>query len=82
MDLNRTFERARTRIPRNMNQMQALPSQGLKIVPSDIFLWAAGASVLISLGLKLAGRNQDSLFVGEWAPTMVGLGVLSRLIGR
>jgi hypothetical protein len=62
--------------------LQHLPTQGLKFVPSDIFLWAAGGSVLLSLGLRMAGRRDDSLFVGEWAPTMVGLGVLARLIGR
>jgi hypothetical protein len=62
--------------------LQELPTAGLRIIPSDAFLWAAGGSVLLSLSLRLLGRRDDSLFVGEWAPTFVGLGVLARLVGR
>lgn len=83
MDINRTTERVRKMAGTNRaRQLQSLPTKGMKVVPSDVFLWAAGASVLISLGLKLAGRRDDALFVGEWPPTMVALGVMSRLIGR
>lgn len=57
-----------------------LPTQGLRLVPSDVLLWAAGGSVLLSLGLRLLGRRDDSLFVGEWAPTLVSLGVLARMV--
>jgi hypothetical protein len=63
-------------------RLQHLPTAGLQIIPSDLFLWAAGGSVLLSLGLRLSGRRDASLFVGEWAPTFVGLGVLARLVGR
>lgn len=62
--------------------LQELPSAGLKLVPSDVFLWAAGGSIVVSLGLRLFGRRDASLFIGEWAPTLVSLGVLSRLVGR
>ena len=65
-----------------VRQLQHFPTEGIKLVPSDMFLWAAGGSVLLSLGLRLVGRRDDSLFVGEWAPTMIGLGVLARLAGR
>lgn len=63
-------------------QLQSFPTEGVRLVPSDVFLWAAGGSVLLSLGLRLMGRRNDSLFVGEWVPTMVSLGVLARLVGR
>ena len=48
--------------------------------PSDTFLWAAGASIALSLSLKLAGRKHDSLFVGQWAPTFLLLGIYNKLV--
>lgn len=36
-------------------------------LPSDTFLWAAGASIIGSLVLKSMKRETDPLFVGQWA---------------
>src|SRR5690348_16581221 len=44
-------------------------------LPSDTFLWAAGGSILVSLALKVAGRDRDAHFVGQWAPTFLILGL-------
>jgi len=83
MDMNRTTPRMRGfGKSKRAQQMTHLPTQGVRVVPSDIFLWAAGGSILVSLGLRLSGRRDDALFIGEWAPTMVSLGVLARLLGR
>ena len=49
-------------------------------MPSDWFLWAAGASIATSLALKAARRNHDALFVGQWAPTFLLLGVYNKLV--
>jgi len=49
-------------------------------LPSDIFLWAAGASVLGALTLKIAGRRHDALFVGQWAAPLLLLGVYNKLV--
>ncbi|MBI5200972.1 MAG: hypothetical protein HY925_05245 [Elusimicrobia bacterium] len=54
--------------------------QKTKKVPSDWFLWAAGASILLSLGLKQANRDEDSYFVGQWAPTLLILGLYNKLV--
>jgi hypothetical protein len=82
VDIEHATEQIRDMVrPGRVRQLQELPTRGLKLVPSDMFLWAAGGSVLLALGLRLAGRRADSLFVGEWAPTFVGLGVLARLAG-
>lgn len=48
-------------------------------VPVDIFLWAAAGSIIGSLALKAAGDDKTSLFVGQWAPTLVALGLYSKL---
>ena len=48
--------------------------------PSDAFLWAAGASIATSLTLKVMGRKHDALFVGQWAPTFLILGLYNKLV--
>ena len=63
-------------------------------VPSDLFLWAAGAAVLGSMALqfinvrhpfRMLGRTGArvghlSLFVGQWAPTFLLLGLYNKLV--
>jgi len=50
-------------------------------LPSDLFLWAAGASITGSLLLlKMSGRQHDALFVGQWAPTFLILGLYNKLV--
>lgn len=49
-------------------------------LPSDLFLWGAGASVAGSLGLRLMDREKDSQFVGQWAPTLLILGLYNKLV--
>lgn len=49
-------------------------------LPSDVFLFAAGAAIAGSLALKLSGRNHTALFVGQWAPTFLILGLYNKLV--
>lgn len=49
-------------------------------LPSDTFLWLALGSIATSLTLKISGRGQDALFVGQWAPTFLLLGVYNKLV--
>ena len=49
-------------------------------LPSDVFLWAAGASIIGSLTLQFSGRKEESLFVGQWAPTFLILGLYNKLV--
>jgi hypothetical protein len=49
-------------------------------LPSDLFLWAAGASILGSLTLQVMGKREESLFVGQWAPTFLLLGIYNKLV--
>jgi hypothetical protein len=49
-------------------------------LPSDIFLWAAGASIVGSLTLQFTGHKHESLFVGQWAPTFLILGLYNKLV--
>ncbi len=58
---------------------RAIESQTAKL-PSDTFLWLAGGSIATSLTLKLMGRDKDALFVGQWAPTFLILGLYNKLV--
>lgn len=49
-------------------------------LPSDTFLWAALGSMAISAGLKIAGRNQTALFVGQWAAPFLLLGLYNKIV--
>jgi hypothetical protein len=37
-------------------------------------------SIGVSLALKAAGRDHASLFVGQWAPTFLILGLYNKLV--
>ncbi len=56
-----------------------IESQTSKL-PSDMFLWAAGGSIAGSLLLQLAGNRERSLFVGQWAPVFLILGLYNKLV--
>ena len=49
-------------------------------LPSDVFLWAAFASIGGSLFLQMSGKKDESLFVGQWAPTFLILGLYNKLV--
>ena len=49
-------------------------------LPSDVFMWAAAASILGALALKSQGRKHDALFVGQWAAPFLLLGVYNKLV--
>ena len=59
--------------------VSAIEKQTAKL-PSDLFLWGAGASVAGSLGLRLMDREKDSQFVGQWAPTLLILGLYNKFV--
>jgi hypothetical protein len=49
-------------------------------LPSDTFLWLAVGSMAISLTLQLSGKRHGSVFVGQWAPTFLLLGLYNKLV--
>lgn len=49
-------------------------------LPSDLFLWAALASMATSATLKGMGKNNTALFVGQWAAPFLLLGVYNKLV--
>ena len=49
-------------------------------LPSDTFLWAAGASIAASAAFQFMGNRHASVFVGQWAPTLLILGLYNKLV--
>jgi hypothetical protein len=58
---------------------RAIEEQTAKL-PSDVFLWAAAGSIGCSLAFKMMGEDHKSLFVGQWAPTFLILGLYNKLV--
>jgi hypothetical protein len=49
-------------------------------LPSGLWLWAAVASMGVSLALQLKGKRHESLFIGQWAAPFLILGVYNKLV--
>jgi len=49
-------------------------------IPSDVWLWAAFASIGAALGFQIAGNEKYANFLGHWAPTFLLLGVYNKLV--
>ncbi len=58
---------------------KTIESQTAKL-PSDLFLWAAVGSMGGSLVLQIMGNQRVSLFIGQWAPTLLILGLYNKLV--
>ena len=58
---------------------RAIEEQTAKL-PSDLFLWLAVGSIGASATLQLMGNRQTSLFVGQWVPAFLLLGVYNKLV--
>ena len=67
------FEHAEGRVARTIEQQTAK-------LPSDVFLWMAMGSMAVSATLQMMGNKPVSLFVGQWAPTFLILGLYNKMV--
>ena len=58
---------------------QTIEEQTAKL-PSDTFLWAALGSMAVSAALQFAGNQKTSLFIGQWAPSFLLLGLYNKIV--
>jgi hypothetical protein len=49
-------------------------------IPEEAWYWAALGSIGISALLKLSGKDGWAIFVGQWPPTFLLLGLYHRLV--
>lgn len=59
-----------------MRQAEQLAEQ----IPTDAFIAATGISILAAVGLYLKGHKHGAIFVGLWAPTIINLALMLRLV--
>jgi hypothetical protein len=69
--LNPEANRARLRGPDRAGGRLAMDRYRLGIL---LFLIAAGASFLLSIGLWFAGHRDEGVFVGLWVPSILAAG--------
>jgi hypothetical protein len=58
---------------------KAIEAQTSKL-PSDAFLWMAVGSMAVSATFQMMGNKNVSLFVGQWAPTLLIFGLYNKLV--
>ena len=58
---------------------KAIEEQTAKL-PSDAFLWMAVGSMAVSATMQMMGNKHASVFVGQWAPTFLILGLYNKLV--
>ena len=58
---------------------KTLEDQTAKI-PSDVYLWGAVGSMALSLGLFLSGKKHASIFFGQWAPSLLIIGLYNKVV--
>jgi len=49
-------------------------------LPSDFFLWLAFGAIGTSLAAQIMGKQHRSLFIGQWAPTLLILGLYNKVV--
>lgn len=49
-------------------------------LPSDLFLWTAVGSIGVSLAMLLTGNAKKANFIGQWAPTILILGLYNKMV--
>jgi hypothetical protein len=80
-----TQERAQTDVTREAYDhaegtiARRLENETAKL-PSDLWLWAAIASMGASLFLQLTERKHESLFIAQWAAPFLLLGTYNKLV--
>lgn len=79
-DLTRTEPEASAREEHREGPVARSIEQQTAKIPSDLFLWAAFGSIFGSLAFQISRKKNEALFVGQWAPTFLLLGVYNKLV--
>lgn len=64
----------------NEDQLTASLEQFSARFPSSAYLGAAIFSITASFALKVAGRDRDALFVGQWAAPFLLFGIYNKMV--
>jgi hypothetical protein len=62
------------------DQVTSLMESYSSKLPSSFFLGASFASIIGSLILKTQGKDENALFVGQWAAPFLLLGIYNKMV--
>ena len=62
------------------DQVTSLMESYSALLPSSVYVGAAGASIILSLIGMLEGYNHNALFFGQWAAPFLLLGIYNKLV--
>jgi hypothetical protein len=71
--MNQDTQHTEGRVARSIEQQTAK-------LPSDTFLWIAVGAMAASATFQAMGNKNVSLFVGQWAPTLLIMGLYNKLV--
>lgn len=77
--MNTTDSRVEAQEHSESSVAKMIEEQTVKL-PSELFLYAAGASMIGSLTLKMMGKEHSALFVGQWAAPFLILGLYNKIV--
>jgi hypothetical protein len=77
METHETLQDQPVREPRLVERISDIREQ-LRQIPEDSFLIGAALSVGASLLLRSIKKHHDAQFVGQWAPTLLLLGLYAK----
>lgn len=77
MEAQETVKEPRERVFGVRESISEIREQ-IREIPEDRFLVGAAVSVAASLLLRSIKRHQDAHFVGQWAPTLLLLGLYAK----
>jgi hypothetical protein len=58
---------------------EAIEQQTAKL-PSDTFLWTSVGLMGVSLALQIGGKRHASLFFGQWAISLLIMGLYNKVV--
>ena len=62
------------------DQFTAMLEAQSSTIPTSLFLGAAIASILGSLAFKLAKKEHEALYIGQWAAPFLLLGIYNKMV--
>ena len=65
---------------KEMRMAEKMVEKRLNEVETIVFLFAGACSIVVSLLLQFIGRKHESLFIGQWAPTLFILGLYKKIL--
>ncbi|MGH2505682.1 MAG: hypothetical protein ACRDID_24485, partial [Ktedonobacterales bacterium] len=68
-------------LARALSHRDVQPTSGV-VIASWSFVGGSAGSMAASVALHLSGRRKQGLFVGQWAPTLMGAALFTRLFDQ